>query len=155
MFILKLALHLCKWHNVSQPIEILDWVFTSTTFKVITLSQILFSWPNSINKHYPWHKHMSFTILVLRLLVHFLTLLFVVFIVVVLCQISYLFVPCLDYISQVPPLPPNLSNFFLVCDFALVASNPSKFLHYYFCAPCNMVTFHALGHSDLTIMVDD
>jgi hypothetical protein len=55
---------------------------------------------------------MSFTILVLRLLVHLLTLLFVVFIVVVLCQISYLFVPCLDYISQVPPLPPNLSIFF-------------------------------------------
>jgi hypothetical protein len=62
----------------------------------------------------------------------------------------------LDYISLVPPpLPPNPSIFFLMFDFAFVVSIPSKFFHYYFCAPCNTATFHALGCSDLTIAVDD
>jgi len=42
-----------------------------------------------------------------------------------------------------------------VFDSVLIVSNPFEFLHYYFCAPCSMVTFHAHGHSDLTIMVDN
>lgn len=83
---------------------------------------------------------MSFIILVLHLLIHFLICL----------------VPCLDYISWgPPPLPPNPSKEFMVCYYVCVASNPFEFLHYYFCAPCNMATFHAFRHSNLTIMVDD
>jgi hypothetical protein len=62
----------------------------------------------------------------------------------------------LDYISEVPPpLPPNPSKKFMVCYYVFVVSNPFEFLHYYFCAPCNMATFHALKRSNLTIMVDD
>jgi hypothetical protein len=38
---------------------------------------------------------------------------------------------------------------------SLVDSNPFKFIHYYFCALCNMATFCVFGHSDLTVMVDD
>jgi hypothetical protein len=29
------------------------------------------------------------------------------------------------------------------------------FFHYYLCVPSNMATFHVVGHSKLTIMVDD
>jgi hypothetical protein len=64
--------------------------------------------------------------------------------------------PCLDYISMIPPpLLPTLSKFALVLDSILNNSNPSKFFHYYSCARCNMVTFHVIKHSDLTIMVDN
>jgi hypothetical protein len=40
-------------------------------------------------------------------------------------------------------------------DFALIDSNPYEFPHYYLCALCNMVTFHALGCLDFIIMVNN
>jgi len=49
----------------------------------------------------------------------------------------------------------NLSIFTLVFDSAIVNSNPSKFLHYYSCAFWDMVTFHAIRHLNLIIMVDE
>jgi hypothetical protein len=80
----------------------------------------------------------------------------VVFIVVVFCPISYLnhSLPGLYFLDSSSFLP-NLSKFTLTFDFALVDSNPYEFLHYYSCALCNMVTFHAIGCLDLTIMVDE
>ncbi len=64
--------------------------------------------------------------------------------------------PYLDYLSPIPhALSSNPSDFTLVFDYALVDSNMSEFLHYYSCALCNMATFHAIGHSNLTMMVDD
>jgi len=59
------------------------------------------------------------------------------------------------YFSNSSSSSSNLSIFTLVFDFAIADSNLSKFLHYYSCALCDMVTFHAIGHSDLTIMVDE
>jgi hypothetical protein len=102
------------------------------------------------------YKHMSFTILVWHLLVHSLTFLFVVFIVIGLCQFHIRLAPCFDYISWVPPpLPPKPLKKFLVCDLAIVISNPFKFFHYYLCTFCNMATFLALGCLDFTTMVDN
>jgi hypothetical protein len=102
------------------------------------------------------YKHLSFTIIFLHLLIHSLLFLFVVFIVVVFCPISYSTHSHWEYISSTPfPLPPNPSNFTLMFDFAFDDSNPFEFLHYYSNALCNMVTFHATGCLDLTVMVDD
>jgi hypothetical protein len=98
---------------------------------------------------------MSFTILVLRLSIHFLTFLFVVFITIVLCQISYLSHSLLGLYFPGSSSSSKPLNFFLVCYFALATSNPFKFLHYYLGAPCNMATFHAFKCLNLTIMVDD
>jgi hypothetical protein len=89
------------------------------------------------------------------LLLHYLIFLFVVFIIVMFCPISYSTHSQRDYISSIPlPLPPNPSNFTFMFDFVLDDSNPFEFLHYYSCALYNMVTFHVIGCSDLTIMVD-
>jgi hypothetical protein len=64
--------------------------------------------------------------------------------------------PCLYYISPIPlPLPRNPSKLSLLFNSILANSNPSQFLHYYFCALCNMATFHVLGCLNLTIIVDD
>jgi hypothetical protein len=124
---------------------------------VITSSQILFSLPDSINKHYPWlqaHEFYNFSLIIVSTLLDFLICgshccrVLSNFILVSLpTSIIFLGVP--------PPLPPNPLNCFLLCDFVLIASNPSEFLHYYLCALYNMVTFHIIGRSDLIIMVYD
>ncbi len=85
-----------------------------------------------------------------------LTFSFVVFIVVVLCPISYSTRSLLGlYFPNSSSLSLNLSKFTLVFDFVLANSNPSIFLHYYSCALCNMVTFHAIGRLNLIVMVDE
>jgi hypothetical protein len=118
--------------------------------KFYSLHQIL-----SINIIFGY-KHMSFTILVYRLLLHCLTFLFVVSIAIALCEISYLSYSLLRlYFLGSSSSSSKPLNFFLVFDYAFVVSIPSKFFHYYFCAPCNMATFHAFGCLDLTITVDD
>jgi hypothetical protein len=80
----------------------------------------------------------------------------VVFIAIVLCPISYLTHSMLG-LSFLNSLSSSYKpfKFYLVFDYALVDSNLSKFFHYYSCALYNMATFHAIGHSNLTIMVDD
>jgi len=102
------------------------------------------------------YKHKKFTILVWCLLLHYLTFLFVVFIVVVFCRISYSTQSLLRlYFLDSSSFLQNLSKFTLVFDYTLVDSNPCEFLHYYFCGLCNMATFHATRRSNLTIMVDE
>jgi hypothetical protein len=123
---------------------------------VITPSQFLFFAPYSINKDYVWLQAHKFTILVYRSLPHYLIFLFVVFITIVFCSISYLTRSLLGLYFPIPlPLPLNLSKFTLVFDYVLVDSNPFEFFHYHFCAFCNMATFHTPRCLDLTIMVDD
>jgi hypothetical protein len=79
-----------------------------------------------------------------------------VFIIVVICPISYLTRSLLQlHFPNSSSFPPNPSKFTLVFDFALVDSHPFEFLHYYTCALYNMATFHAIGHLDFTIMVDE
>jgi hypothetical protein len=57
----------------------------------------------------------------------------VVFIVVVLCPISYSTRFLLGlYFLDSSSFPPNLSKFTLVFDFVLVDSNPFEFVHYSF-----------------------
>ncbi len=92
------------------------------------------------------------------MLLHCLTFLFVVFIVVVICPISYSTCSLLGLYfldSLYIFLSPNPSNFTLVFNPIIAYSNMFEFLHYYSYALCNMVTIHAIGHSNLTIMVDD
>jgi hypothetical protein len=69
------------------------------------------------------------------------------FIIVLLFPIHIPLIPYLNYIS-------SILFIILVFDFALIDSNPSKFLHKYSFAFCKMVTFHATRRSDLTIIVD-
>jgi hypothetical protein len=99
---------------------------------------------------------MSFTILVLHLLIHFLIFLFVISIIIVFYQISYLLRSLLGlYFPGSSSSSSKPFKKFMVCYYVFVASNPFEFLHYYFCAPCNMATFHAFRRSNFTIMVDD
>jgi hypothetical protein len=101
------------------------------------------------------YKHKSFTILVWYLLLHCLTFLFVVFIVVVLCPISYSTCSLLGlYFPDSSSFIPNLSKFTVVFDSAFVDSNLFEFFHYYSYTLFNIKTFHAIGCSNLTIMVD-
>jgi len=61
-----------------------------------------------------------------------------------------------NHISPIPPpFPPNPSKVSLMFDSTFANSNPSEFFHYYLCGLCNMTTFHVLGCSNLTIIVDD
>ncbi len=126
-------------------------------FQSVHPSQILFSLPYAINKSYLWlqaHEFYNFSLMLVR--VHLLTFLIVVFIVVVLCPISYSSHSLLGlyFLSSSSSSSRPLLKI-LVFDFTLNVANPFEFLHYYFYAPYNMVTFHASRCLELTIMVDD
>ncbi len=123
---------------------------------MITPSQILFSTPYSINKDYVWlqaQKFYNFSLMFITTLLDFLICGFHCYF---FCLISYSTQSLLRlYFPDSSSFLPNPSKFPLVFNYTLVDSNPCEFLHYYYCALCNMATFHATKGLDLTIMVDE
>jgi len=122
---------------------------------VITLSQILFSAPYSINKDYVWlqaQKFYNFNLILVTTLLDFLICGFHY-----CCFLShFIFDLLLAWIifPQFLILSTKPFKITVVFDYALVDSNMSKFFHYCSYVLCNMATFHVIGHSNLTIMVD-
>jgi hypothetical protein len=125
---------------------------------VITLSQFLFFTLYSINKEYIWlqaHRFYNFSLMFVTTLFDFLVCGFHC-----CCYLSNFILDLLLAWIIFPWftiyfLSPNPSNFTLVFNPIIAYSNMFEFLHYYSYALCNMVTIHAIGHSNLTIMVDD
>ncbi len=121
---------------------------------MITMSQILFSAPYSINKDYVWlqtQKNYNFNLMFVTTLFHFLICGFhcCYFLSNFIFDLFLAWIIFPDSLSFLP----NPSNFTMVFDYAITNSNMFKFIHYYSCVLCNIATFHVTRRFDFTIMV--
>ncbi len=113
---------------------------------MITSSQILFFTPYFVNKHYLWlqaHEFYNFNLMFITTPFNFFVCGFRCY--YVLSNFIFISFPAWNIFSLFLLLfLQTFQDFSSVFDFTLIDSKTYEFLHYYFCALCNMVHFMLL-----------